>query len=173
MSDRQQPRNLTPGPRRWKAVGGDRVHQCTFFGGGPTEAVVGCPDGDAPILWQVAVCRECLTDLIMTRLAAVKHQRTVALARDMNAAVGEIVKLRHQARREKRDPTELRTEELAIREKFGLKIRPFTTSRAGDRRCCDHAPRAPWLNRIARSASSTGGKEGAPCVRGGMDLLVG
>src|ERR1700722_2193238 len=35
-------RKLTPGQRRWKAVGGDRVHQCTFCGGGPTEAVVGC-----------------------------------------------------------------------------------------------------------------------------------
>jgi hypothetical protein len=116
MSDRQQPRDLTTGPRRWKAVGGDRVHQCTFCGGEPREAVVGCPDGDAPIRWQVAVCRECLT----TRFAAVKHQRTVALAKDMNAAADEIVKLRSRAQREKRDPAELRAKELAIREKFGL-----------------------------------------------------
>jgi hypothetical protein len=40
------------------------------------------PDSDAPILWQVAVCRECITDL---KFAAVKHQRTVQLARDMSA----------------------------------------------------------------------------------------
>jgi hypothetical protein len=39
----------------------------------PNRAVVGCPDGDAPILWQVAACRECLTDLIMTAFDAVKH----------------------------------------------------------------------------------------------------
>jgi hypothetical protein len=44
------------------------------------------PDSDAPILWQVAVCRESLTDQIMTRFAAVKRERTVALAKDMNAA---------------------------------------------------------------------------------------
>ena len=120
MSTRQQPRDLTPGPRRWKAVGGDRVHHCTFCGGGPTEAVVGCPDSDAPILWQIAVCRECITDLIMTRFAAMKHQRTVALAEDMNAAADEIVKIRSRAQREKRDPAALRAEELKIRERFGL-----------------------------------------------------
>ena len=117
MSDRQHLRDLTPGARRWKAIGGDRVHQCTFCGAGPTEAVVGCPDSDAPILWQVAVCRECLTDLIMTRFAAVKHQRTVALAKDMNAAADEIVKLRSRARRDKHDPAEVRAEELQIRRK--------------------------------------------------------
>jgi hypothetical protein len=38
----------------------------------------------------------------------------------MTAAPDEIVKLRDQARRNKRDPAELRAEELAIREKFGL-----------------------------------------------------
>jgi hypothetical protein len=105
MSDRQHPRNLTlsftgtddGGPRQWKVVGADRSGTCTFRGAGTTEAVVGCPDADAPILWQVAVCRECLTDLIATRFAAVKHQRTVALAKDMNAAADEIVKLRCRA----------------------------------------------------------------------------
>jgi hypothetical protein len=78
------------------------------------------PDSDAPILWQVAVCRECITDLIMTRFAAVKHQRTVALAEDMNAAADEIVKIRSRAQRQKGDPAALRAEELKIREKFGL-----------------------------------------------------
>ena len=63
---------------------------------------------------------ECITDLIMTRFAAVKHQRTVALAEDMNAAADEIVKIRSRAQREKRDPAALRAEELKIREKFGL-----------------------------------------------------
>jgi hypothetical protein len=128
MSDRQHPRDLTPSfratdersPRPWKVVGADRAGTCTFCGGGPTEAVVGCPDSDAPVLWQVAVCDECLTDLIMTRFAAVKHQRIVALAKEMNAAADKIVKLRSRAQRENRNPAELRAEELHIREKFGL-----------------------------------------------------
>ena len=51
---------------------------------------------------------ECLTDLIMTRFAAVKHHRTVAVAKDMNPAADEIVRLRRRARREKLDPAELR-----------------------------------------------------------------
>jgi hypothetical protein len=125
MSDRQRPRNLASsftatGPRQWKVVGGDRVGTCTFCGGGPTEAVFGCPDDDAPVLWQVAVCGPCLADTVMTRFAAVKRQRTVALAKDMNAAADAIVKLRDHARWNNRDPAELRAEELAIREKFGL-----------------------------------------------------
>jgi hypothetical protein len=53
------PRNLTSAiaanpekPRRWKAVGGDRIDRCTFCDGSPTEAVVGCPDdGGAPVIW--------------------------------------------------------------------------------------------------------------------------
>jgi hypothetical protein len=56
----------------------------------------------------------------MTRFAVVKHQRTEALAKDLSAAADEIVKLRDQARRNKRDSGELRAEELEIREKFGL-----------------------------------------------------
>jgi hypothetical protein len=79
MSDRKQPRDLTPGPRRWKAVGGDFAHQCTFCGGSPTEAVVGAPDGDAGILWQVAVCHDCLVDCISTRLAAITKARELGL----------------------------------------------------------------------------------------------
>jgi hypothetical protein len=77
------------------------------------------PRGDSPILWQVAVCRECLADL-MTWFAAVKHQRTMALAKEMNAAEDAIVKLRSRARREGLDPAGVRAEEQQIREKFGL-----------------------------------------------------
>ena len=107
MPDHRQ-RNLTSsftatGPREWKVVGGDRVG-ITVCGGGPTEAVVGCPDEGPPVLWQVAVCGPCLADTVMTRFAAVKHQRTVALAKDMNTAADEIVKLRSRARREKARP---------------------------------------------------------------------
>ena len=155
MSDRQRPRNLTSSftatdPRQWKVVGGDRVGTCTFCGGGPTEAVVGCPDGDAPILWQVAVCGPCLADTVMTRFAAVKHQRIVALAKDMSAAEDAIVKLRDHARWNNRDPAELRAEELAIREKFGLlQDTPLhDTSRRG-------SATAAWSNRSARSAQRT------------------
>ena len=162
MSDRQQPRDLTPsftatdevGPRPWKVVGADRAGTCTFCGGGPTEAVVGCPDRDAPILF--AACRECLTDLIMTRIAALKHQRMLALAKDMNAAADEIVKLRNHARWNERDPAELRAEELAIRE-----VRTASRHAASRRHspgitaCCDPTPRAAWLNRGAGSASRT------------------
>jgi hypothetical protein len=54
------------------------------------------------------------------RFAAVKHQNIVALAKDIGAATDEIVKLRDHARWNNRDPTELRAEELEIREKFGL-----------------------------------------------------
>ena len=90
------------------------------FCGDAADAVVGCPDYAAPILWQAGVCNSCIADTIMTRFAAVKHQRTVALARDMSAAADAIVKLRSRARREQRHPAELRAEELAIREKFGL-----------------------------------------------------
>ena len=97
-----------------------RPRRNTVCGGGPTEAVVGCPDEGAPILWQVAVCGPCLADTVMTRFAAVKHQRIVALAKNMNAAADEIVQLRSRAQREKRDPAEMRAEELHIREKFGL-----------------------------------------------------
>jgi hypothetical protein len=116
------PRRLTPttpqGPRKWKVVGENRTHLSTFCGGGPTEAVVGCPDENGPFIFQVAVCGPCLVDTIMSRFAAVKHERTVALARDMSAAADEIIALRSQ--RDKRNPAELRAEELRIREKHGL-----------------------------------------------------
>jgi hypothetical protein len=105
-------------PRRWKAVGGDRIDRCTFCGGSPTEAVVGCPDDSgALVLWEVAICEACLADTIMTRFAAVKYQRIVQLGHEMSAAADEIVKLGNWAGRERRKSGELRAEELAIREK--------------------------------------------------------
>jgi hypothetical protein len=61
-----------------------------------------------------------LADTVMTRFAAVKHQRMMALAKDMSAAADASVKLRDRARWDKRDPTELRAEELRIRAKHGL-----------------------------------------------------
>jgi hypothetical protein len=51
-----------------------------------------------------------LADTVMTRFAAVKHQRTVQLAPDMSAAADQIVKLRNHARWNNRDATELRAE---------------------------------------------------------------
>ena len=125
MPDRQGPCNLASsfiatGPRQWKVVGGDRVGTCTFRRGGPTEAVVGCPDDDAPVLWQVAVCGPCLADTVMMPFAAVKHQRIVALAKEMSAAEDAIVKVCDHARWNKRDPAELRAGRAPIRKKFGL-----------------------------------------------------
>jgi hypothetical protein len=119
MSDRKQLRDVTLGWRQWKVVGADRAHVCTFCGR-PASATVGCPDDGAPILWQVGVCDDCLTDCVTRRFSEVKHQRVVQLAREMSAAADEIVKIRNRAQREKRDPAELRAEELKIREKFGL-----------------------------------------------------
>jgi hypothetical protein len=66
----------------------------------------------------------------MTRFAAVKHQRVVALAKDMSAAADAIVKLRDQARRNKRDPGELPAEELRSgKGSVCLKTRRCTTTR--------------------------------------------
>ena len=56
----------------------------------------------------------------MTRFAAIKHQRMMALAKDMSAAEDAIVKLRDHARWNNRDSAELRADKLRIREKFGL-----------------------------------------------------
>jgi hypothetical protein len=56
----------------------------------------------------------------MRRFSEVRHQRTAALAKDMNAAADEIVKPRNDVWRTKLDPAELRAEELRIREKHGL-----------------------------------------------------
>jgi hypothetical protein len=106
----QRRRNLTPAvaanpqdPRRWIAAGAELTRKCTFCGC-PADANVGCPDEGALVLSQVGVCNACIADTIMTRFAAVKHQRIVALAKDMNAAADAIVKLRDRARWDKRDP---------------------------------------------------------------------
>jgi hypothetical protein len=120
------PRNLTPpiaadpeSPQRWKVVGLELAHQCAFCGA-PSEATVGCPDETTPLIFQVGVCNSCLVDSVLQRFREVRYQRTVRLARDMNAAADEIVKLRNQARWNNRDPAETRAEELRIREKVGL-----------------------------------------------------
>ena len=118
---RQQPHVLFHRNRPTRVESGRRrPRRNTVCGGGPTEAVVGCPDEGAPVLWQVAVCGPCLADTVMTRFAAVKHQRIVALTKDMSSAADAIVKLRNHARWNNRDPAELRPEELRIRERFGL-----------------------------------------------------
>jgi hypothetical protein len=41
----------------------------------------------------------CLVDLVMTRFAAGKHERTIVLMRRMNAAADEIIELRRRAQR--------------------------------------------------------------------------
>ena len=56
----------------------------------------------------------------MTRFAALKHQRAVSLAKDMNAAADEIVKLRNQARRESTTPPNCAPKNSYIRVRFGL-----------------------------------------------------
>jgi hypothetical protein len=62
----------------------------------------------------------------------------VALAKDMNAATDEIVKLRSRAQREKCDLAELRAEELHIRESLdSWKTRHCTTSPDAAARSCE------------------------------------
>ena len=104
----REPRNLTPaiaanaqGPRLWIAAGAELAHKCTFCGG-PAHAVVRCPDEGAPILWQVGVCDACIADTFVTRFAAVKNQRMMALAKDMSAVANAIDKLRNRSRWDER-----------------------------------------------------------------------
>jgi hypothetical protein len=100
----RQPRNLTSdgddkeSPREWRVVGLERALQCTFCGG-PSEAILGCPDENAPLVWQIGVCAQCIADTIMTRFAALKHQRTVQLANDMTKAANAIREARKAASR--------------------------------------------------------------------------
>jgi hypothetical protein len=53
MSDRQL-RNLTPSTgesaSQWKAVGLERAHRCVFCDA-PSEASLGYPDENAPLVW--------------------------------------------------------------------------------------------------------------------------
>jgi hypothetical protein len=97
MSDREQPRDLTPPTAgRWKVVGLELAHRCTFCNR-PASATVGCPDDGAPVLWQVGVCDDCLTDCVMRRFSEVKHQRVLQLADDMRSAANEIRATRERA----------------------------------------------------------------------------
>jgi hypothetical protein len=73
-----------------------------------------------PIIFQVGICDDCLTDCVMRRFSEVRHERTAALGRDMVAAADEIVKLRNDVWRTKLAPAEVHAEELRIREKHDL-----------------------------------------------------
>ena len=70
-------------------VGANRPNICTFCGR-PSSATVSCPDKDTPILWQIGICDDCLTDCVMARFVAVKHERMVQLAHDTAAAASQI-----------------------------------------------------------------------------------
>jgi hypothetical protein len=97
MSDRQQPRSLTPaGAPQWKVVGLGLAHRCTFCGG-PSEATLACPDEAAPVIFQVGVCNNCLVDCVMRRFREVKHQRIAQLAGDMTAAAHAVRDARKKA----------------------------------------------------------------------------
>jgi hypothetical protein len=106
-------RNLTPaltsadsdspqGPRQWKLVGANRAHICTFCGG-VSEATVGFPDKDQPILWQIGICSDCVVDSIMTRFSAVKHQGIVQDAHNTAKAANAIAEARRRAGWERYD----------------------------------------------------------------------
>ena len=124
MSDLQRPRNLessftATGPRQWKVVGGDRVGTCTFCGGGPTEAVVGCPDDGARSLasrglWALfsrhghdAVRRR---QTPAHRGAGERHERGSGCDRQASRSCPmEQPRPRRTARRGARDPRKVRT----------------------------------------------------------------
>ena len=93
-------RDLTPSTpdasRQWKVVGLERVHACTFCGA-PSEATVGCPDENAPLVWQIGICNQCLVDCCMQRFREVKHQRMVLFADDMRSAANAVRKARDRA----------------------------------------------------------------------------
>jgi hypothetical protein len=100
MSDRPQPRDLTPptheGAPQWKVVGLELAHWCTFCGC-PSEAKLGCPDERAPLIFQVGVCNSCLVDCVMRRFREVKHQRFAQLAGVITAAAHGIRNARKKA----------------------------------------------------------------------------
>jgi hypothetical protein len=115
-------RDLTPSTpdasRQWKVVGLERAHVCTFCGG-PSEATVGCPDENAPLIWQIGICNHCLVDCCMQRFRQVKHQRAVQLADDMRSAANAVRKARDragQARYERRRRSDPEIEAEAIRQ---------------------------------------------------------
>ena len=55
------------------------------------------PMKNAPVVFQVGGCNSCITDTIMTRLAAVKHARIMNLVEDRQNAAGEIMDARKRA----------------------------------------------------------------------------
>ena len=140
MSDRQHPRDLPPADEAHAS--GKRSAETESTNARSAAAAQQKRSSDARTATTNPVAgrdlRACLADMTMSRFAAVKHQRTVVLertvvlAKDMNAAADEIVKVRSRARREKLDPAEVR-QELQIREKFGLleDARHCTTSPDG------------------------------------------
>jgi hypothetical protein len=99
----RQLRNLTPpiaadpeSPQRWKVVGLELAHQCTFCGA-PSEATVGCPDETAPLMFQIGVCNSCLVDSVLQRFKEVKRQRLERLGHDTIKAVNAIAEARKRA----------------------------------------------------------------------------
>jgi hypothetical protein len=90
-------RNLTPAfaatdceeeARKWWLT--DLAHQCIFCGSGRVEVTLAAPEEKTPVILNIGVCRDCLIDTILTRWAAVKHQRIARVGQDMAAAVNEI-----------------------------------------------------------------------------------
>lgn len=53
-----------------------------------------------PIVFQIGICDDCLTDCVMRRLSEVKNGRLAKLADDMQNAAGEIRAARRRAARE-------------------------------------------------------------------------
>ena len=94
-------------PQRWKVVGLELAHRCTFCGA-PSEATVGCPDETTPLIFQIGICNSCLVDC--GRFREVKHARMVALAKDMTAAANAIREARTKAKSERYDRNFLRRE---------------------------------------------------------------
>jgi hypothetical protein len=87
--------------RKWRLT--DLGHQCIFCGCKEVEVTLAAPETGAPVILNIGVCRDCLVDTILTRWAAVKHQRLARVGQDMVAAAGEIQAARRRAREERRE----------------------------------------------------------------------
>jgi hypothetical protein len=85
--------------RKWRLT--DLGHQCIFCGCKEVEVTLAAPEPGAPVILNIGVCRDCLVDTILTRWAAVKHQRLARVGQDMAAAAGEIREARRRARHER------------------------------------------------------------------------
>jgi hypothetical protein len=98
-------RNLTPAfnatdceedsSRRWSLT--DLSGQCFYCGSKAVEVI------DASALLNIAACRDCLVDALLTRFVAVKNQRLARVAQDMAEAGCEIQAARRRAREERRE----------------------------------------------------------------------